>query len=86
MLHHILDNWNSITKYNDKNNAVAKQCPHILGDPRHYSLAGTSAMLPLSYSGGKFRVEILVCHSAKLGVFFCTTLIQLDCSSTCLES
>jgi len=67
MLHHILDNWNSITKYNDKNNAVAKQCPHILGDPRQYSLAGTSAMLPLSYSGGKFRVEILVCHSAKLG-------------------
>jgi hypothetical protein len=49
-------------------------------------LAGTSAMLPLSYSGGKFRVEILVNHSAKLGVFSCTKLIQLDCSSTCLES
>jgi hypothetical protein len=57
MLHRILDNWNSITKYNDKNNAVAKQCPHILGDPRHYSLAELQQCFHLAFLVGSLGLK-----------------------------
>jgi hypothetical protein len=78
---YIIANRDSII-YNYKTNTVVKQFPQIPGNPRNYPSAGSSVMLPLTYSDGYVRVQILVCGGAQLGAYVNHTS-QPGCSSTC---
>lgn len=51
-----------------KNHAVRKRYPQIPGEPRNYPSAGSSVMLPLTYTNNYTVAEVLVCGGAQSGL------------------